>query len=317
MPVVPPVPAWPTGGTHIVSGRLVEANGSPLIIRGTNQMYTWFPSQVETFRDVKALGANTLRVVLSGGRSQLDGLDGVTRVVNLCRTNKLICILDDHDTTGYPDVQNEWTLDRAADYWISVKTALIGQEDYVLINIGNEPFDDPNTAAWVTMTESAVRRLRDAGFTHTLVVDAPFSGQDVGFAMRDNAAAILGNDPRHNILFSIHMYGAFINANQVVSYMDSFQTRGLPLIVGEFGDNSDDPNRIVKSDANTIMAEAVRRGIGYLGWCWSGNNPTGLAPHLDQTVNFDPTQLTAWGQRLFNGPDGIKQSSVQAVVYPP
>jgi mannan endo-1,4-beta-mannosidase len=314
--VFPPT-ARAASGLHIVDGRLVEGSGSSFVMRGTNQMYTWFPGQVESFADVKSLGANALRVVLSGGRWPANGVDDVANVVNLCRSNKLICVLDDHDPSGYPGSQGDWTLDRAVDYWISVKGALVGQEDYILINIGNEPFNGPNTDDWLTATESAVQRLRNAGFSHTLVVDGPYSGQDVGFAMRDNAAAILNNDPLHDILFSIHMYGAFVTPTQVISYMESFQSRGLPLVVGEFGDNSDDPDLVVKSDANTIMAEADRRGIGYLGWCWSGNNATGPAPHLDQAVGFDPSQLTDWGQRLFNGPDGIRQSSKQATIYAP
>jgi mannan endo-1,4-beta-mannosidase len=133
--------------------------------------------------------------------------------------------------------------------------------------------------------------------------------------MRDNASEVLSDDPDHNVVFSIHMYGAFVTPNQVTSYMDSFLSRGLPLIVGEFGDHSDDDNLIVRSDADAIMAESVRRGIGYLGWCWSGNSATGLSPHLDQVAGFDPNQLTTWGQRIFNGPDGIRQTSVPATVY--
>ncbi|AGB26659.1 endoglucanase (plasmid) [Mycobacterium sp. JS623] len=310
-----PASAGEGQGFHIVAGRLVESNGTPFVMRGTNHMFTWHPDQWATFADVKRLGANSLRVSLSGGRWTPNGVDDVRAVISECKRNRLICVLEDHDTSGYLTTQNEWSLDRAADYWISIKDALIGQENYVLINIGNEPYRTVDTAEWSSATQSAIHKLRDAGFRHTLIVDGPDAGEDRSFAMRDNAPGILNDDPDHNILFSVHMYGAFNNPAAVASYLDSFQTRGIPLLVGEFGDNSDDPNQDIKSDANSIMAEAVRRGIGYLGWCWSGNDPGGPAPHLDQAVDFDPNRLTPWGQRIFEGPDGIGATSIEATVY--
>ncbi|MFH8712670.1 cellulose binding domain-containing protein [Streptomyces zaomyceticus] len=38
------------------------------------------------------------------------------------------------------------------------------------------------------------------------------------------------------------------------------------------------------------------------GWSWSGNG--GGVEYLDLVTGFDATRLTAWGERLFNGPDG-------------
>ena len=57
------------------------------------------------------------------------------------------------------------TLDQAVDYWISIKSALAGQEDYVIINIGNEPYGNTNASAWTAATTNAIQRhARDAGF---------------------------------------------------------------------------------------------------------------------------------------------------------
>ncbi len=33
------------------------------------------------------------------------------------------------------------------------------------------------------------------------------------------------------------------------------------------------------------------------------------------TVNFDPNQLTTWGQRIFNGANGIKATAKEATIY--
>jgi mannan endo-1,4-beta-mannosidase len=215
----------------------------------------------------------------------------------------------DHDTTGFGEQQNEWTLDRAVDYWISVQSALTGQENYVLINIGNEPYGNNNPAGWTQATTNAISRLRNAGFDHTIVVDAPNWGQDWQFIMRDNAQAVFNSDVDRNTLFSVHMYGVFDTAAEINAYLDSFRTRNLPIIIGEFGFNHSDGN----PDEDTIMAQAVARGIGYLGWSWSGNG--GGVEYLDQVTNFNVSQLTSWGQRLFNGANGIRSTSVQATIY--
>jgi mannan endo-1,4-beta-mannosidase len=78
-------------------------------------------------------------------------------------------------------------------------------------------------------------------------------------------------------------------------------------VIGEFGWRATSSN----VDDQTVMAEAVSRGIGYLGWSWAGNND----PILDMTVNFDPNQLTTWGQRMFNSPNGIKATAKEAAIF--
>jgi mannan endo-1,4-beta-mannosidase len=303
-------PAQAAVGLRISNGRLVEANGTPFIMRGTSHAHTWFSSQTSSFANIKSLGANAVRVVLSGGRWQpSNNAADVANVVNLCKTNRLICVLENHDTTGFGEQQNEWTLSRAVDYWISVQSALTGQENYVLINIGNEPIGNNNAAQWTQATVSAIQRMRNAGFDHTLVVDAPNWGQDWQFVMRDNAPTVAAADVDRNTLFSVHMYGVFNTAPEVVDYLQSFQSRNLPIMIGEFGFNHSDGD----PDEDAIMAQAVQRGIGYLGWSWSGNGC--CVEYLDQVTNFNVNQLTSWGQRLFNGANGIRDTAVQATIY--
>ncbi len=62
-----------------------------------------------------------------------------------------------------------------------------------------------------------------------------------------------------------------------------------------------------------MIAQAQARGNGYLGWSWSGNGGGGTG--LDMTVNFDPAQLTTWGNRIVNGTNGIRATSVLATVF--
>jgi mannan endo-1,4-beta-mannosidase len=125
--------------------------------------------------------------------------------------------------------------------------------------------------------------------------------------MRDNAQAVLDADTQHNTVLSIHMYAVFNTASSITSYLDTFKSKGWPLVIGEFGWQFDSS----QVDDQTLMSEAVKRGLGYIGWSWAGNND----PILDMTNNFDPNSLTTWGQRIVNGANGIKATSKQATIY--
>ncbi|MEV7868819.1 cellulase family glycosylhydrolase [Streptomyces sp. NPDC088124] len=298
-------------GLHISGGRLLEGNGNDFVMRGVNHAHTWYPSRTTSaLKDIKALGANTVRVVLSTGDqwTRNDATD-VANVIAQCKQNKLICVLEAHDTTGYGEQSAAVSLSRAADYWISVQSALTGQENYVIVNIGNEPYGNTNYAGWTADTKAAIQRLRNAGFDHTLMVDGPNWGQDWAFTMRDNAASVFAADPDRNTMFSIHMYGVFDTAAEVSSYLNSFVSAGLPILVGEFGQLHSDGD----PDEDAIMSTTQSLGLGYLGWSWSGNS--GGVEYLDMATGFDPNALSAWGQRIFRGANGIAATAKQATVY--
>ncbi|ASW54425.1 cellulase family glycosylhydrolase [Plantactinospora sp. KBS50] len=303
-------PAQAAAGFYISGGKLMDANGNAFVMRGVNHAHTWYPQQTGSFADIASLGANTVRVVLSSGdRWTQNSPSDVANVISLCKANRLICVLEVHDTTGYGEEGAAITLDRAVDYWLTLKSVLTGQEAYTIINIGNEPYGNQGYSTWATDTANAVKRLRSNGFNHTIMVDAPNWGQDWTFTMRDNASTVWNADPNKNTLFSIHMYGVFDTAAEVTDYLGRFRTAGLPIAVGEFGFDHSDGN----PDEDTIMSYSQANGIGYLGWSWSGNS--GGVEYLDMATNFNKNQLTSWGERIFNGANGIKQTAKVASVY--
>jgi len=300
-------PAYAATGLHVVGTDIVESTGQKLVMRGINHAHTWYTNQTKSFADIKATGANTVRVVLSGGRWTANTAADVTNVIALCKQNKLICVLEDHDTTGYGEDAAAYTLDQAVNYWIGLKSVLVGQEDYVVINIGNEPIGNTNPAQWTAATTAAIQKMRSNGFEHLLMVDAPNWGQDWTYVMRENAQTVLDADVKHNTVLSIHMYAVFNTAASITSYLDTFERNGWPLVIGEFGWQFASG----EVDDQTVLAEANARGLGYIGWSWSGNTD----PILDMTTNFDATQLTTWGQRIVNGPNGIRATSKEASIY--
>lgn len=296
-------------GLHISNGRLLEGNGNDFVMRGVNHAHTWYPNETQSLADVKALGANTVRVVLADGhRWTANSAADVANVIAQCKANRLICVLEVHDTTGYGEDTAAGTLDQAADYWIGLKDVLAGQENYIIVNIGNEPWGNTSPEGWTAPTIAAIQKLRGAGFEHTIMVDAPNWGQDWQGVMRANAQSVYDADSTGNLIFSIHMYSVFDTAAEITDYLNAFVNAELPILIGEFGGPADqwgDP------DEDTMMATAVQLDLGYLAWSWSGNTD----PILDLAIGFDPNQLSSWGQRIFNGTNGIAQTSEEATIF--
>ncbi|MFF9472379.1 cellulase family glycosylhydrolase, partial [Streptomyces roseolus] len=298
------------GGIHVSDGRIYEANNTEFVMRGVNHAHTWYPTETGAIADISAKGANTVRVVLSSGdRWTETSASHVSSIIGDCKAAKVICVLEVHDTTGYGEDGAAASLAQAADYWVGIKGALQGQEDYVVVNIGNEPYGNSGYTAWTDATKNAIVKLRNAGIENALMVDAPNWGQDWSNTMRSNAASVFAADPRRNTIFSIHMYGVYDTAAEVQDYLNHFVTNKLPIVVGEFGDNHSDGN----PDENAIMATARSLRVGYLGWSWSGNG-SGVE-YLDMVNGFDAGSLTAWGNRFFNGADGISTTSTRATIF--
>ncbi|MFD3533220.1 cellulase family glycosylhydrolase [Streptomyces sp. NPDC058664] len=296
-------------GLHVNGGRLLEANGNDFVMRGVNHAHTWYPGETQSLADIKALGANSVRVVLSNGhRWTANSPADVQAVVADCKANRLICVLEVHDTTGYGEEAAAGTLDQAADYWIGLKGVLTGQEDHIIVNIGNEPWGNADPAGWTAPTIAAVKKLRAAGFAHTIMVDAPNWGQDWQGVMKAEAQSVYAADTTGNLVFSIHMYSVFDTAQEIRDYLGAFTAARLPILIGEFGGPADqwgDP------DEDTMMAVAEELRLGYLAWSWSGNTD----PVLDLAVDFDPSRLSGWGERIFHGANGIAQTSREATVF--
>jgi mannan endo-1,4-beta-mannosidase len=310
--VVGAAPASAATGLHVEGGEVVERNGRDFVMRGVNVPHAWFPSRTpQALTDVKALGANTVRVVLSGGRWTANGAGEVAEVISLCKRHRLICVLENHDTTGWGEARGAYTMSQAVDYWIGLRSVLIGQEDYVVLNIGNEPLGSWTAFLWKDWTTAAIQRMRGAGLHHMIMADAPAWGQDSWNTMRDNASSVLRADPDRNTLFSVHMYGVYNTFSKITSYLDAFQRSKLPLVIGEFGDRHSDGD----PDENAILSQAGARDIGYLGWSWSGNG--GGVEYLDMVTDFDVRRLTSWGRRIFHGPDGIAATSREASAFGP
>lgn len=300
-------------GFSVQNGALLDGNGSPFVMRGVNHPHVWYTARTsQAITDMAGVGVNTVRVVLGSGQQWgPTPASEVKSIIEQLKEHQMIAVLEVHDCTGYGEKSEAAPMSSAVDYWLSIQSAFEGQEDYVIINIANEPLgNNVPQSTWIDEHKQAINRLRNAGLTHTIMVDAANWGQDWEKIMLNNAPEVFNADPLKNIVFSVHMYQIYGSRSTIDDYMSTFVNQHkLPLVVGEFG--ADHQGQDV--DEASILELAEQYGLGYLGWSWSGNS--GGTESLDITINFDVNNLSSWGDFLINSTYGIKNTSEPATVF--
>ena len=306
-PTTEPEPVVQTG--FKVSGtKLLDANGNEFVMRGINHPHSWFTSEDDTALEaIAAAGANTVRIVCGSGQQyNRDTVDSLNKLTDKCRELEMIAILEVHDITGKDD---ESLLETAAEYWIEVKEALIGKENYVILNIANEWVGNWDSDTWCDGYTSVIPKLRDAGIRNTIMVDAAGWGQ-YGQSITDCGEKVLASDPDGNTMFSVHMYGtAGKNKATIARNLKLSTDKGLCMVVGEFGWNHSDGD----VDEEYILEYCSENNIGWLAWSWKGNG--GGVEYLDLANSWDGTSLSDWGETVINSDLGLKKTSVKCSIF--
>lgn len=295
-------------GFYVEGQTLYEANGQPFVMRGINVAHTWYKDQTtSSIKGVAATGANTVRIVLANGQQwNKDSLADVKKIIQTCKDNQLVAILEVHDATGSDSID---ALNKAVDYWLEIKEALIGNEKYVILNVANEWAGAWDSANWKNGYVQALPKLRAAGIKNTIMVDAAGWGQ-YPQSIADYGTTVLQADSLKNTMFSIHMYEyAGGNATTVKQNIDSVLNKNLAVVIGEFG--AEHTNGDV--DEETIMNYSQEKKVGYLGWSWKGNSSE--LDYLDIAATFDGTSYTPWGNTLIYHQNGIKATSKKATIF--
>jgi mannan endo-1,4-beta-mannosidase len=303
-----------TTGTFSISGKeLRDENGNRFIIRGINSPHGWYFSEsLAALPALSASGANTVRVVWDLDRPECTA-SGLKTVIERAVAHNMVVIPELHNATGSSDPAR---LDAMVNYWLrpDVKQVLLDYKRYVLLNIANEWMGEWNRhETWATAYKSAIRRLRDGGLPHVLVIDASGWGQEYQ-SVANYGSELLSEDP--NLLFSIHMYEVYGSAAAVREALD--RTAQLPILIGEFGWFHNGQN----VDEDAILSETQARGIGWLAWSWKGNGYNWAFLDMSRdfaTPNFSVQcvsgQCLNWGERVVNGGHGLKQTSVRASLF--
>ena len=292
-----------------VSGtKLLDANGNEFVMRGINHPHSWFAQQDDTALEaIAATGANTVRIVCGSGQQYTrDSVESLNRLTDKCKELEMIAVLEIHDLTGKDNVS---LLEAGADYWIEVKDALVGREDYVILNIANEWVGEWDSQKWCDGYTSVIPRLREAGIKNTIMVDAAGWGQ-FGKSISDMGEQVFAADPDENTMFSVHMYGtAGKNKATIAGNIKRATDKGLCIIVGEFGWNHTDGD----VDEEYILEYCSENDIGWLAWSWKGNG--GGVEYLDLATEWDGSVLSDWGETVVNSELGLKKTSVKCSVF--
>lgn len=302
-----PTEAETSFGIHVSGTELLSAAGEPIVMRGVNHPHSWFPQEDETaLRAMAELGCNTVRIVCGCGiLYEKDTAADLIQLADLCRELGLTVILEVHDITGqdHPDL-----LAQVVDYWIEVREALIGREDFLILNIANEWKSQRWGKEWSRSYAAQIPRLREAGIRNAILIDAAGGGQ-YGESLGPFGPAVLEADPDRNTFFSVHIYDtAGRDPETIEKNLSSGREAGLCVIVGEFG--PEHQGRDI--DEEYLLKYCHQEGIGYLGWSWKGNaSPNN---HLDISSTWDGSRLTEWGDFLFNSEFGIRQTTKNSII---
>ena len=295
-------------GFYVNGTEICDANGNSFEMRGVNIAHAWYTAYTETSIKAAAnLGANTVRIVLSdGAKWNKTTYSEVENIINLCKQNKVVCILEVHDATGSNSTAD---LDSAVSYWIELKNLLNSNTEYVILNIANEWYGSWDGSAWAEGYKRAIKSLRTAGINNMIMVDSAGWGQYPD-SIKYYGKEVFNADSQKNTVFSIHMYEySGGNSTTVKTNIDNALSIGVPVVIGEFGNRHTDGD----VDEQTILSYCEQKNVGYLGWSWKGNS--GGVEYLDLSDTWDGTSLTDWGNTLFYDTYGIKNTSSICSVY--
>jgi hypothetical protein len=299
-------------GFFVSGGRLYDHDGNDFVMRGINNPLAWFQNRTSGalawLDQIASTGSNAVRLVweTDAGDPQL-----LRDAIDRCIALHMVPMVELHDITGGKDVGDPAIM---AEYYAAdpVKQILLDHEDTLLVNIANE-WDGADNI-FVQAYTDAIELLRSAGIRHTLVIDSNGYGQRANTVLTQGQA-LLDADPQHNLLFSVHMYELFRDAQTIRDTLQRAADQQLPLIVGEFGfQRADAPNPPIPVPYDVLLSESVRLGIGYLAWSWTGNS--GGVEYLDLTATSGSADaLSAWGEGVINGPNGIRATAEPASIF--
>lgn len=304
-------------GFSVDGTKLLDANGNEFVMRGVNHAYAWYQSNTpEALDAIAKTGSNTVRIVLSNGTKTEGGntwtksdIDSVMNLIDECKALKMIAVLEVHDPVGSDKMED---IEAAAQYWIDIKNALIGQEEYVILNIANEWSGcwETNSDTWTEGYTKVIPKLREAGIKNTILVDAAGWGQNVS-SVQKRGTEVFESDPLKNTMFAVHFYGtAGGTAEKIEAALQGIQAHNLCVCVGEFGYDHTDGD----VDEDFIMKYCTEKNIGYLAWSWKGNGSP--VEYLDIAEDWGGKKLSSdWGEKLINGEYGIKKTSKPCSVF--
>lgn len=265
--LVPAAPEPPERENMYVDGRhLYSPTGERVVLRGVNEGFAWMPKEDRgwVMSEIAKSKANCVRIVwLNVPWLSVEDLD---EVITQCIDNKMIPMIEMHDTTGDLDkvsgVVDFLTRD-------DVVQVFEKHKEWLILNIANEAGGNGELdEKFISVYEDAITRIRNTGVKIPLVIDATAFGQDYLQIFR-TWRGLRDHDPENNLLFSLHTYWAGSLQNRLDIYdriVDQVEADNIPLIFGE------GPQATAFDCTDSPYQYGLQRlqesEIGWLAWSW-------------------------------------------------
>ena len=322
-------PSYNTGtGFYVVGRGIYDANGNLFTPMGANRQHYDMPAptRFQANPNVERLVAffNEPWATVNKPMMDEDVNNGVVPIPGVFYYN----FAKGLETTGTTSLT---VLNDAVNFWVNQAAHWTEYNNVAMFNIANEwgpCADDRNPSNYQNGYVAAIGKLRAAGYTAPLIVDAPCSGQGVD-AIYAHAANIEAADPLHSIVFSIHSYGEFYKTTPICngcgwqwsSTLQNLAALPVPVIFGEFGCGppcgDTNPTPVLPDD---IMQAAQTYGFGWMAWSWDdgGCEFNLLGPCPSTTGVWDYADRTAYGMDVINSPGfGMQAAAQKATTFPP
>jgi mannan endo-1,4-beta-mannosidase len=268
-------PAYNTGhGLFVRGGKLYDSRGVEFRIRGVNLCH--YDSTPHSGPGIERSHANAVRVAL-----------WVSSVPTSAYENTLQTYISDREvaiptmfwipgtTRSISGSQSTADLNAVVNNWVTNFRYYAPLEHHLIINVANE-WGPANSATWASAYEQAIKRLRAAGYSTPIMVDAGGWGQDTQDLLK-YAKAVFDSDPQKNVIFSFHVYrgppwtAATLNAFALQLRALSAST-GMAFVFGEFGPGRDIGPSPTMLTPQQVITAAETAGLGWMGWAWDNNN---------------------------------------------
>jgi mannan endo-1,4-beta-mannosidase len=293
--------------TYSVSGTQILKNGSPLFVRGVNVMNIFGG-------DTSDMADWNVKVVRQPIDMKVTTLTKMQQIVDNARANGKITILaafwyDNNaisgGTTPYPQCQLLGVNPSSDSRWEAVKTRwrdianqFKNQPD-VWFDVWNEPYwyNDTNGFSedlWLSDMKALADNIRGTGATNIIVVPGSKTGQGETVIVNKGPSLLSG---RSNIVFSIHLYGQWLNdsQSQIESRIQAVLNKNLALMATEIGVEGGGYLYNPNAGLNALLG----KNISTMGWYWKRKSSEKNAL-LDDNGNPNNNNNNNWGTTYKN-----------------
>ena len=315
-------PAYNTGsGFFVYNGQLYDPNGNLFRIRGLNQNHF----DVNSSQAMLKAQPNTVRYGMwrintaptTPNASTYESGAYTQHIAN----GQFTIITDFVSTPADGNVAtsgsaNATLLADVVTWWVNNESTFAPIMNQIAINIANEwgpPLgginnSDPN---WASAYESAIPRLRAAGYTCPLVIDSGSWGEDFADFL-NYATAVFNSDPQKNVIFSLHVYSnaaSALSENILPQLAALSASQGMAFIVGEFGPGRNIGPAPTLVTPGQIIQAAEANGLGWMAWAWDDDN---LSPCGANNTWFG----MAWSCTKYTVPSDLNWYGLDVVLNP-